>query len=100
MASKIKVWVKLEQYEPERVALHADADIDELKEAVLSGTQELKRNFCVLFKQEQLSPATLVPSDTSYDEPILLKRKQLPETTARKCAVLCIVFPFISNKVF
>ncbi|CAF1476521.1 unnamed protein product [Rotaria magnacalcarata] len=81
MASTFKVWVKLEKHESEKVTLDIGADIDDLKEAALRDCQESKRNFCAFFKQSQLTPATAVPSNTSYDEPIVLKRLQLYEIT-------------------
>ncbi|CAF1085786.1 unnamed protein product [Adineta steineri] len=81
MASQTKVWIRFEEHEPEKVTLDFGADIDDLKEEALKDIKEPKRNFSAFFKQTQLTPATTVPSDTSYDEPIVLKRTQLSAPT-------------------
>ena len=91
-SSQMKVWVKLEEYDPEKVLIKVGADIDDLKE-VLKDIQVPKRNFYAFFQQSQLTPCAAVPSNTSCDDPIVIKQKQSPQTIVCEFMILHVVLP-------
>jgi len=68
----IKVWVKINGNEPEKVEIRDDSDIDDLKNELFIRNKEEKRQYYSIFNNERLSSSTHVPNNTTCERPILL----------------------------
>ena len=67
----LKVWVKIENKEPEKVKVRSDADIDDLKSELLVTNKEEKRQYYGIFNNQKLASSARVPYDTTDKNPIL-----------------------------
>ncbi|CAF2216840.1 unnamed protein product [Rotaria magnacalcarata] len=67
----IKVWIKLTNYESEKIEIKSNADMDDLKNEVKFPANKDKREYYARFKNQKLSPGALVPQNTTAEEPIL-----------------------------
>ena len=66
----LKVWVKIENNEPEKVEIRSDADIDDLKSDLFVTVKEEKRQYYGIFKNKKLASSARVPHDTTGENPI------------------------------
>ncbi|UJR17001.1 hypothetical protein I4U23_003899 [Adineta vaga] len=74
MANKIKVWVKINDNEPEKVEIQSDSDIDDLKNEIFIDNKEEKRKYYGIFNNERLLSSSHVPNDSTGERPILFVR--------------------------
>ena len=70
IATKIKVWVKIDNNEPEKVEIRSDADVDDLKSELFFKNNEEKRKYYGIFNNEKLSSSASLPHDTTDERPI------------------------------
>ena len=68
----IKVWIKLNNYDPEKIEIISNADIDDLKSKVKFPANQDKREYSAWFNNQKLSSGVLVPQNTTTENPILL----------------------------
>lgn len=69
----IKVWIKIEGNNAEKIKISRSADIDDLKEQLFSD-KETKRSYCVYYENREMPVGENIPLDTSSDRPIALKK--------------------------
>lgn len=70
----IKVWVKLENNEPEKIEIRADSDIDDLKNELFLNKKEEKRQFYGIYNGMKVPSAAPVPLDTTGTNPVIFLR--------------------------
>jgi hypothetical protein len=66
----IKVWIQLPNYEPERIKIKSNADIEDLKIKVKFPADGDKREYYGRFNNQNLSSGALVPNKTTAENPI------------------------------
>jgi hypothetical protein len=67
----IKVWVKIDNNDPEKVEIRSDSDVDDLKSELFNRNKEEKRKYYGIFNNEKLASSARVSHSTTGERPIL-----------------------------
>ncbi|CAF3904134.1 unnamed protein product, partial [Rotaria sp. Silwood1] len=78
--TQIKIWSQIDGNDPEKVKLHASADIDDLKEKLLG--QDAKRFYRAYYKGTSLGSGEKVPLDTASHQPVVLEKFNATQAAA------------------
>lgn len=74
-STEIKIWTQTEERQPTKVALDRNSDIDDLIIKVLASKKEYDPDlYQAYYGNQQLDPGKHVPSDTTSNQPIVLRK--------------------------